>query len=128
MRHVIQAIVQDRYGSADVLETREIARPVPGDDDVLVRVRAASIHVGDWILMTGSPFVMRFATGLRRPKNPVPGTDIAGVVEAVGRNVERLHPGDEVFGWCAGAFAEFASGPEGQFVLKPAEVSFEQAA
>jgi len=124
----MQAIVQDRYGSADVLETREIAKPTPGDDDVLVRVQAASIHVGDWILMTGSPFVMRFATGLLRPKNPVPGTDIAGVVEAVGSNVERLRPGDEVFGWCAGAFAEFASGPEAQFVLKPAEVSFEQAA
>ena len=86
----MKAIVQDRYGSAEVLEEREVAKPEIGDDDVLVRIRAASVHVGDWILMTGNPFVMRMATGLRKPKNPVPGTDIAGTVEAVGKNVERL--------------------------------------
>jgi len=124
----MQAIVQDRYGSAEVLQAQDIDTPEVGDHEVLVRVSAASVHVGDWIVMTGSPFVMRMATGLRKPKQRVPGTDIAGVVEAVGSNVERLRPGDEVFGWCAGAFAEFASGPEAQFVLKPAEVSFEQAA
>jgi len=124
----MKAIVQDRYGSADVLEARDVATPEIGDDEVLVRVRAASVHVGDWILMTGSPFVMRMATGLRKPKNPVPGTDIAGTVEAVGKNVERLRPGDEVFGWCAGAFAEFARATEDQLVRKPANLTFEQAA
>jgi NADPH:quinone reductase-like Zn-dependent oxidoreductase len=78
--------------------------------------------------MTGSPFVMRFATGLRTPKNAVPGTDVAGTVEAVGANVHRLRPGDEVFGWCAGAFAEYAAAPEAQFVTRPANLTFEQAA
>jgi NADPH:quinone reductase-like Zn-dependent oxidoreductase len=124
----MQAIVQDRYGSAETLAAREVEKPGMGDTDVLVRVRAASVHVGDWILMTGSPFVMRMATGLRRPKNPVPGTDIAGTVEAVGKDVHGLRPGDEVFGWCAGAFAEYASATEDHFVLKPAGLTFEQAA
>ena len=77
--------------------------------EVLVRVHAASIHVGDWILMTGTPRIMRLGTGLRKPKNPIPGTDIAGIVEAIGPNVQSLRPGDEVFGWCSGAFAEYAS-------------------
>ena len=93
-----------------------------------MRVHAASVHVGDWILMTGSPFVMRFATGLRKPKNQVPGTDVAGTVEAVGSDVKGLRPGDEVFGWCAGAFAEYARAPEDQFIKKPANLTFEQAA
>ena len=105
----MKAITQDRYGSAEVLETRDIATPTIVGDEVLVRVHAASVHVGDWIVMTGSPFVMRFATGLRTPKNQVPGTDVAGTVEAVGPDVKGLRPGDEVFGWCAGAFAEYAS-------------------
>jgi NADPH:quinone reductase-like Zn-dependent oxidoreductase len=124
----LKAIVQDRYGPAGVLEARDIDRPEIGDGEVLVRVHAASVHVGDWILMTGSPFVMRFATGLRRPKNRVPGTDIAGTVEAVGEAVQGLRPGDEVFGWCAGAFAEYASAPEEQLVKKPARLTFQQAA
>jgi NADPH:quinone reductase-like Zn-dependent oxidoreductase len=124
----MKAIVQDRYGSAAVLEARDIDRPDIGGDEVLVRVEAASVHVGDWILMSGSPFVMRFATGLRRPKNRVPGTDIAGTVEAVGEGVRTLRPGDEVFGWCAGAFAEYASASEQQLVRKPANLTFEQAA
>ena len=83
----MKAIIQDRYGSTEVLETRDIDKPEIADDEVLVRVHAASIHVGDWIVMTGSPFVMRFATGLRTPKNQVPGTDVAGTVEAVGPDV-----------------------------------------
>jgi NADPH:quinone reductase-like Zn-dependent oxidoreductase len=124
----MQAIVQDRYGSAEVLEARDIDKPMIRDNDVLVRVRAASIHVGDWILMTGSPFVMRMATGLRRPKQPVPGSDVAGTVEAIGKDVHGLQPGDEVFGWCAGAFAEYATAVEDHFVLKPANLTFEQAA
>jgi NADPH:quinone reductase-like Zn-dependent oxidoreductase len=124
----MKAIVQDRYGSRDVLNSRDIETPAIGNNDVLVRVRAASVHVGDWILMTGSPFVMRMATGLRKPKNPVPGTDVAGTIEAVGPDVKELQPGDEVFGWCAGAFAEYASANENQFVKKPANLTFEEAA
>ena len=88
----MQAIVQDRYGSAEVLESRDIERPEIGDGEVLVRVHAASIHVGDVIVMTGSPYLMRMATGLRKPKNHVPGTDIAGTVEAVGKDVKGLTP------------------------------------
>ena len=124
----MQAIIQDRYGSAEVLEARDIDRPAIGDDEVLVRVRAASVHVGDWILMTGMPYVMRMGTGLSKPKNPVPGTDIAGTVEAVGPQVQSLRPGDDVFGWCTGAFAEYARAPEDQLVKKPANLTFEQAA
>jgi NADPH:quinone reductase-like Zn-dependent oxidoreductase len=124
----MQAIVQDRYGSSDVLQLREVAKPEIAATEVLIRVRAASIHVGDWILMTGSPFVMRFATGLRTPKNRVPGTDVAGTVEAVGDSVTGLRPGDDVFGWCVGAFAEYAVAPEAQFLAKPPNLTFEQAA
>jgi NADPH:quinone reductase-like Zn-dependent oxidoreductase len=124
----MQAITQNAYGSQDVLKLSDLDKPEIGDGEVLVRVRAASVHVGDWILMTGSPFVMRFATGLRTPKNPVPGTDVAGTVEAVGKDVTGLRPGDEVFGWCAGAFAEYARASEDHFIRKPANLSFEQAA
>ena len=127
-RLTMEAVIQDRYGSADVLEPRNIDRPEIADDEVLVRVHAASVHVGDWILMTGVPRVMRLATGVRKPKNRVPGTDVAGTVEAVGKDVDALRPGDAVFGWCAGAFAEFASAPEEQLVKKPANLTFEQAA
>jgi NADPH:quinone reductase-like Zn-dependent oxidoreductase len=124
----MQAIVQDTYGSQEALRLSQVAKPEIGDNEVLVRVHAASIHVGDWILMTGSPFVMRFVTGLRKPKNPVPGTDVAGTIEAVGKDVQGLRPGDDVFGWCAGAFAEFAVAPADHFLPKPANLTFEQAA
>ena len=124
----MQAIVQDRYGSAEVLAAQDIGKPTIAESDVLVRVHAASIHVGDWVLMTGVPYVMRMGTGLTKPKNRVPGTDIAGTVEAVGERVHTFRPGDEVFGWCAGAFAEYASAPEDQLVSKPANLTFEQAA
>ena len=124
----MQAVTQDKYGSVAVLETRDIDKPEIGDDEVLVRVHAASIHLGDWILMTGTPYVMRMATGLRKPKNPVPGTDVAGTVEAVGKDVQGLRPGDEVFGWCTGAFAEYARAPQEQLVKKPSNLTFEQAA
>ena len=124
----MQAIVQNRYGSAEVLEALDIDLPQIADDEVLVRVHAASIHVGDWVVMTGVPYVMRMATGLRRPKHRVPGTDVAGTVQAVGPQVQGLRPGDEVLGWCNGAFAEYAAAPEGQFVKKPAGITFEQAA
>ena len=123
----MKAIVQDRYGSAEVLEARDIDKPEIGDNEVLVRVQAASIHVGDWILMTGC---RRHAHGHRaaQAEEPVPGTDVAGTVEAVGNGRAGLRPGDEVFGWCAGAFAEYAQRTEDQFVSKPANLTFEQAA
>jgi NADPH:quinone reductase-like Zn-dependent oxidoreductase len=124
----MKAIVQDHYGSEDALRLREIDRPIIGDGDVLVRVHAASIHLGDRLIMAGSPFLVRMATGLRRPKQPIPGTDIAGTVEAVGSRVTRFKVGDEVFGWTSGAFAEFASTPEDHLAPKPARLSFDQAA
>ena len=125
----MKAIVQSTYGSPDdVLVLQDIDEPAVGDGDVLVRVHAASVHLGDWVLMTGVPRIMRLSTGLRAPKHPVPGTDIAGTVEAIGKDVTKLHVGDEVFGFCDGAFAEYASAPEDHFVPKPAGLSFEQAA
>jgi NADPH:quinone reductase-like Zn-dependent oxidoreductase len=124
----MKAIVQDHYGSEDSLEFGEVDRPRIGDAEVLLRVHAASVHVGDWMLMTGVPLFMRLATGLRRPKNPVPGTDVAGTVEAVGKDVTKLRPGDEVFGWCTGGFAEFARASQDHVVPKPANLTFEQAA
>ncbi len=124
----MKAIVQNRYGSPDDLELREIERPVVGADDVLVRVRAASITVADCHIVRGSPYFMRLATGLRRPKEPISGTDVAGEVEAVGTNVTALQPGDAVFGWCHGALAEYACARADHFVRKPASLTFEQAA
>jgi NADPH:quinone reductase-like Zn-dependent oxidoreductase len=124
----MQAIIQDSYGSSETLSLGTVPTPEIGADEVLVRVHAASIHVGDWVLMTGSPFVMRFATGLRKPKNRVPGTDVAGTVEKVGSAVTGLRAGDEVFGWGAGAFAEYLRAPASQFIAKPANLTFEQAA
>ena len=133
----MKAIVQDTYGSADVLELRDIDRPVVEDDEVLVRVRAASVHPDVWHVLTGLPYVLRLmGAGLRKPKNPVPGTDLAGVVDSVGKNVTRFQPGDEVFGetmrglqWVnGGAYAEYATAPEDALALKPANVTFEQAA
>jgi len=124
----MKAIVQDHYGFEDSLGLGEVDTPPIKDDEVLVRVHAASVHVGDWMLMTGVPRFMRLATGLRRPRNRVPGTDVAGTVEAVGKDVTKLRPGDEVFGWCTGAFAEYARAKENQFVTKPANLTFEQAA
>jgi NADPH:quinone reductase-like Zn-dependent oxidoreductase len=128
MEHLMKAIVQNHYGSEDSLEFAEVDRPQIGNNEVLLRVHAASVHVGDWMLMTGVPRFMRLVTGLRRPKNPVPGTDVAGTVEAVGKDVTALRPGDEVFGWCTGGFAEYARTSQDQLVRKPANLTFEQAA
>ena len=127
----MKAIVQDKYGSPEVLELRDIDKPEIGDDEVLVRIRAAGVNPADWAIMSGLPYIARPVYGLRKPKNAVRGTDVAGTVEAVGTGVTRLQPGDEVFGWCSGlggAFAEYASVSEEALALKPANLSFEQAA
>jgi len=117
------------YGTPDVLHAVDAPMPVPGDDEVLLRVHAASINAMDWRLMLGKPAIARFmAGGLRRPKHTRPGHDVAGTVEAIGRNVTRLKPGDAVFGVCRGALAEFASAREDKLACMPANVSFEQAA
>ena len=127
----MKAIVQDRYGGPDVLEFSDIDQPVPKDNEVLVQVQAAGLHRGDWHVMTGLPYLIRLVVpdlGLAKPKVPVRGMDLAGRVEAVGPNVTRFQPGDEVFGWADGAFAEYAAAPEDQLAPKPANLSFEQAA
>src|SRR5438094_2880822 len=125
----MKAIIQDQYGSPDVLELQEVAKPEIGDEDVLVRVHTAGVHIGDWHLMTGQPYLMRImGFGFRAPKARVRGMDVAGVVEAVGKNVTRYQAGDEVFGTCDGSFAEYASAPEDMLALKPANLTFEQAA
>ena len=124
----MKAIVHSRYGAPDVLELKDIDKPVVNADDVLVRVHAAAVGKGDWLTVQGLPYVARMRYGLPKPKHPVPGFDVAGRVEAVGSNVTQLQPGDEVFGWCEGSFAEYASVPEGQLAGKPARLTFEQAA
>ena len=126
----MQAIVQDVYGPADVLALRDIDRPSIGDDEVLVRVRAAGVDPGVWHLMTGRPYLVRaFGFGLRKPKALVRGRDLAGVVEAVGARVTRLRPGDEVYGTCeSGSFAEYASARQDRLAVMPTNLSFEQAA
>ncbi|MGW4422455.1 NAD(P)-dependent alcohol dehydrogenase [Streptosporangium sp. NPDC004631] len=125
----MKAIVQDTYGSADVLELRDIDPPTAGDDDVLIRVHAAGVDAGVVHLMTGLPYLLRlFGYGLRAPRVRVRGTEVAGRVEAVGRGVTRFQPGDEVFGICEGAFAEYARGRQDRFAPKPARLTFEQAA
>jgi NADPH:quinone reductase-like Zn-dependent oxidoreductase len=127
----MKAVVQDRYGDVDVLDFRDIARPVPKDNEVLLRVHAAGLHRGDWHVMTGLPYLIRAVVptlGLRKPKVPVLGMDVAGRVEAVGPNVTRFRPGDAVFGWADGSFAEYAIAPEDQLAAKPANLGFEQAA
>ena len=133
----MKAIVQDKYGSPDVLELKAIDKPVVNDGEVLVRVHAASVHPDVWHVLRGLPYVLRImGAGLSKPKNSVPGTDVAGHVESVGKDVTLFQPGDEVFGesvrghqWHnGGAYAEYTSVPEDQLALKPANITFEQAA
>ena len=124
----MKAIVQDRYGSADVLEFRDIEDPVVGDGDVLVRVHAAGCGPDVWHLMTGMPYMARLAIGFRRPKLGVRGWDVAGTVEAVGASVTGLRPGDEVMGTAEGSFAELAITQPDKLVPKPTGLTFEQAA
>lgn len=133
----MKAIVQRMYGSPDLLTLEEIDEPTIGDDEVLVRVRAASVHPDVWHVVRGRPYVLRvMGGGMRNPKNPVPGTDMAGVVEAVGENVPQFAPGDDVFGetirgmqWInGGAYAEYVSAPTDSLMSKPSTVTFEEAA
>lgn len=133
----MRAVVQEKYGSPDDLKLRDVEIPSVGDGDVLVRVRAASIHPDVWHVVTGRPYILRFIwAGITKPKNPIPGTDMAGVVESVGKNVSAFRPGDEVFGetgppnqWTnGGAYAEYVSVKPDWLALKPENVTFEQAA
>ncbi len=125
----MQAIVQRRYGPPEVLGLEEIERPVPAAREVLVRVRAASVNPADWHAVRGRPFLVRLVGyGLRRPTHRTPGTDVAGVVEAIGDDVSGLRPGDEVFGWARGSYAEYALARPDRLARKPSTLSFEQAA
>jgi len=125
----VEAIVQDRYGEpAEVLALQAIDRPVIGNDEVLVGVDAASINIGDCHMVRGVPYIIRPVVGLRRPRNRVPGVDFAGKVEEVGPNVALFEPGDDVFGWGSGAFAEYVSVEVDNLAPKPTNLSLEQAA
>jgi NADPH:quinone reductase-like Zn-dependent oxidoreductase len=124
----MRAVVQERYGPPDVLELRQVPRPDPGPGEVLVRVRAAAVNPLDWHLVTGLPLIARGSMGLRRPKQPFVGVDLAGVVQAVGSGVTRFQVGDEVYGNGIGTFAEYARAREGELATKPPSLSFTEAA
>jgi NADPH:quinone reductase-like Zn-dependent oxidoreductase len=128
----MKAIVCPKYGSPDVLELREVEKPTPGDDDVLIKVHAAALNAADWHIMRADPFLVRMAFGFVKPKHSILGADVAGRVETVGKNVTRFKPGDEVFGDLFesgfGAYAEYACAREDGLVLKPSTVTYEQAA
>ena len=128
----MKAIVYTKYGPPDVLELKEVEKPTPRDDEVLTKVHAASVNAWDWDLLRGTPFVNRLMFGLLKPKTKILGVDIAGRVEAVGRNVKQFQPGDEVFGDISGCgwggFAEYVCARENALVLKPASMTFEEVA
>jgi NADPH:quinone reductase-like Zn-dependent oxidoreductase len=124
----MKAIVYYNYGSPGVLQWEEREKPVPKDNEVLIKVRVASVNPYDWHFMRGTPYFLRILAGLRKPKDPRLGVDVAGQVEALGRNVTQFKPGDEVFGVCRGAFAEYACPSETKLARKPENVTFEQSA
>jgi len=124
----MKAIVYHQYGSPDVIQYEEVEKPTAGDNQVLIKVHAASVNPLDWHYLRGKPYIMRLQSGLRTPKDPRLGADVAGVVEAVGKDVTEFKPGDAVFGSCSGAFAEYACVGEKALVKKPDNVTFEQAA
>ena len=124
----MKAIVYANYGSPDVLRLEQIPKPAPGDDDVVIRVRASTVNPADWHFMRGTPYLVRVMTGLNKPRSRQLGIDVAGEVDTVGRNVTHFKPGDHVFGWCRGAFAEYASIRASAIMTKPVNVTFEQAA
>ena len=127
-RHTMRAVVQDGYGTSDVLRIARVSRPAIADDQVLVKVHAAGLDRGTEHLMTGKPYAVRLVMGLRRPKNPVLGRDVAGTVVEVGASVSRFAIGDEVYGIAPGSFAEYAAARETQLAHKPTNLSFTQAA
>ncbi|MBK8822546.1 MAG: NAD(P)-dependent alcohol dehydrogenase [Anaerolineales bacterium] len=128
----MKAILFTKYGSPDVLQFTDVEKPIPGDDEVLVKVHAASANPADWHIMRGEPFLARLVNGLFKPKHPRLGADVAGRVEATGKNVTQFHAGDEVFGELSlnkmGSFAEYVCASEDTFALKPVNMTFEQAA
>jgi NADPH:quinone reductase-like Zn-dependent oxidoreductase len=124
----MKAIVQNDYGSANVLSLKDVDRPAAKENDVLVSVHAAALNAGDYFSMRGSPWLARLTVGFPKPKNYILGWDVAGHVEVVGKNVKRFQPGDEVFGSCNSALAEFACAAEDKFAMKPTNLTFEQAA
>nr|WP_040346477.1 NAD(P)-dependent alcohol dehydrogenase [Neobacillus bataviensis] len=128
----MKAIIQKKYGLPDILELKEVEKPIPEDNQVLVKIHAASVNFGNLVLLKGEPFLARLAFGLHRPKYSIPGGDMAGRVEAIGKDVKQFQPGDEVFGDLSGcgwgSFAEYVAVPENALALKPANLSFEEAA
>jgi NADPH:quinone reductase-like Zn-dependent oxidoreductase len=128
----MKAITYTQYGSPDVLQFKEVEKPAPAENEVLVKIQAAAATIGDVIIVKGEPFVVRFSTGLLAPKHKIPGKEMAGQVEAVGKNVKQFQPGDEVFGDLSvcgfGAFSEYVAVPERAIALKPANLTFEEAA
>lgn len=124
----MKEIVYTKYGSSDVLQIQEVGKPIPKDNQVLLKVHAASVNPLDWHFMRGMPYLMRLQSGLNRPKNNFLGVDVAGQVEAVGKDVKEFQLGDEVFGTCNGAFAEYVCASERELVKKPTNMTFEQAA
>ncbi|MDF1596362.1 MAG: NAD(P)-dependent alcohol dehydrogenase [Acidimicrobiia bacterium] len=126
--NTMKAMVHDEYGPPSVLGLKEIDTPRPKDDEVLIRVRAAGVNWADWSMVRGMPYIMRLGYGLRKPRKGLRGTDVAGEVEAIGADVTNVKPGDQVFGWCTGAFAEYVCTGEGSVVLMPPSLTFEQAA
>jgi NADPH:quinone reductase-like Zn-dependent oxidoreductase len=123
----MKAAVYTKYGPPDVVQIRDIEKPVPKDNEVLIRIRAAAVNPLDWHLMRGEPYVVRAMCGLLKPKTTQLGVDVAGQVEAVGRKVTQFESGDEVFGACRGAFAEYGCSPESSLAIKPRNLTFEQA-
>lgn len=124
----MKAIVFTKYGPPDVLQLKEVEKPVPKDNEVLIKVHATSVNPLDWHTMRGKPYIMRLQVGLRRPKNSFIGTDVAGQIEVVGKNVKEFKLGDDVFGGCSGAFAEYVCATERSLVKKPNNLTYEQAA
>ena len=124
----MRAVVHHEYGTPDVLRLEEVAQPTPGKGEVLVRVRAVGLNWADYSILTGVPYMVRLGFGLPRPRQGIRGTDVSGAVETVGAGVSGLHPGDEVFGWCKGALAEYVAVPAKNLRAKPGNITHEQAA
>jgi NADPH:quinone reductase-like Zn-dependent oxidoreductase len=124
----MKAITYKHYGPPDVLQLADIEQPIPKEDEVLIKVHAASVNAYDWHLLRAKPFLARFMAGLLKPRNPILGADFAGTVEAVGSHIQQYHPGDEVYGCRQGSFAEYLCSREERIAMKPKNLSFEQAA